>query len=131
MYLTAEIAIDQHMAHLDDLWPWNLMMGLAKRGGELAGCFADDLNMVNHPGVDEFVFLEDGPTALRIPFDSFDGIEDILQASAIIPHKAIASLRTSLRSGWRGRRDAGLVHLVGLVWLVYLVCFVHRTRETK
>jgi hypothetical protein len=25
--------MDQHMAHLDDLWPWNLMMGLAKRGG--------------------------------------------------------------------------------------------------
>jgi hypothetical protein len=28
--------------------------------------------MVNHPGVDEFVFLEDLPTALRIPFDPFD-----------------------------------------------------------
>jgi len=97
--VNAEIVMDQHMAHLDDLWPWNLMMGLAKRGGELAGCFADDLNMVNHPGVDEFVFLEHAPTALRIPFDSFDGIEDILQASTIIPHKAIASLRTSFRSG--------------------------------
>ena len=105
MYLMAEIAIDQHMAHFDDLWPWNLMMGLAKRGGELAGCFADDLNMVNHPGVDEFVFFEDGPTALRIPLNPFDGIEDILQASAIIPHKAIASLRTSLRSGWRSPRS--------------------------
>ena len=74
-------------------------------GGELAGCFADDLDMVNHPGVDEFVFLENGPTALRIPLDPLDGIEDILQASAIIPHKAIASLRTSLRSGWRSPRS--------------------------
>jgi hypothetical protein len=31
--VNAEIVMDQHMAHLDDLWPWNLMMGLAKRGG--------------------------------------------------------------------------------------------------
>jgi hypothetical protein len=103
--VNAEIVMDQHMAHFDNLWPWDLMMGLATRGGELAGCFADDLDMVNHPGVDEFVFLENGPTTLRIPLNPLDGIEDILQASAIIPHKAIASLRTSLRSGWRSPRS--------------------------
>jgi len=80
--VNAEIVMDQHMAHLDDLWPRDLMMGLAKRGGEFAGCFADDLDMMNHPGVDEFVFLEDRPTALRIPLNPLDGIEDILQASA-------------------------------------------------
>lgn len=49
-------------------------MGLAKRGTELAGCFADNLDMVNHPGMNEFVFLEDKPTSLRIPFDPLDGI---------------------------------------------------------
>lgn len=54
---------------------------------------------MNHPGVDELVFLENPPTALCIPFDPLDGIEHILQASTIIPHKAIASLRTSFRSG--------------------------------
>jgi hypothetical protein len=30
--VNAEIVMDQHMAHLDDLWPGDLMMGLAKRG---------------------------------------------------------------------------------------------------
>ena len=34
------------------------------------------------------------------------------------------------RTGTPTRRDAGMVHLVGLVCLVYLVCFVHRTKET-
>jgi len=86
------------MTHFDDLWPRDLLMGLAKRRAELAGCFTDNLDMVNHLSVDELVFLENPPTALRIPFDPLDGIEDILQASAIIPHKAIASLRTSFRS---------------------------------
>ena len=61
--------------------------------------------MVNHPGVDEFIVLEWTPTALGIPLNPLDGIEDILQTSAIIPHKAIASLRTSLRSGWRSPRS--------------------------
>ena len=27
--------MDQYMAHLDDLWPGDLMMGLAKRGVSL------------------------------------------------------------------------------------------------
>ena len=92
-------------AHFDDLWPGNLLVGLAKCRAELTGCFADNLDMVNHPGMNEFVFLEDGPTSLRIPFDPLDGIKDILQASAIIPHKAIASLRTSFRIGWRSPRS--------------------------
>lgn len=95
----AKIVMNQYMAHFDDLWPGNLLVGLAKCRAELTGCFADNLDVVNHPDMNEFVFLEDGPAPLRIPFDPLDGIEDILQASAIIPHKAIASLRTSFRSG--------------------------------
>ena len=74
-------------------------MGLAKGGREFTGCLADDLDAVNHPGVDEFIVLENPPTTLGISVDPLDGIEDILQADAIIPHKAIASLRTSFRSG--------------------------------
>jgi len=31
--VNAEIVMDQHMAHLDNLWPGDLLMGLAKRGG--------------------------------------------------------------------------------------------------
>ena len=72
--VNAEIVMDQHMAHLDNLWPGDLLMGLAKRGGELAGCFANDLDMVNHPGVNEFVFLEHGPTVLCMPLNPLDGI---------------------------------------------------------
>jgi hypothetical protein len=55
----AEIVMNQHMAHFDDLGPGNLLMGLAKCGAELTGCFADNLDMVDHPGMNEFVFLED------------------------------------------------------------------------
>jgi len=75
--VNTEIVMDQHMAHFDNLQPGNLLVGFAKRGGELAGSFTDDLDVMNHPGVDEFVFLENRPTALLISLDSLDGIEDI------------------------------------------------------
>jgi len=93
------------MAHFDDLLPGDMLMGLAKSWSGLTGCLADDLNVMNHPGVDEFVFLKYAPTALRILLNPFDGIKNILRASAIIPHKAIASFRTSLLSGWRRPRS--------------------------
>ena len=76
--VNAEIVMNQHMAHFDDLWPGNLLVGLAKCSAELTGCFADNFDMVNHPGMNEFVFLEDGPTSLRIPFNPLDGIENVL-----------------------------------------------------
>ncbi len=76
--VNAELVMNQHMAHFDDLWPGNLLVGLAKCSTELAGCFADNLDMVNHPGMNEFVFLEDGPTSLRIPFNPLDGIENVM-----------------------------------------------------
>ena len=56
--VNAELVMDQHMAHFDDLWPRDLLMGLAKGGSELTCCLADDLDVVNHPGVDEFIILE-------------------------------------------------------------------------
>ena len=103
--VNAEIVMDQHMAHLDDLQPGDLPMGLAKRWRELAGCLTDDLDVVNHPGVDEFIVLECTPTSLCLPFNPLSGIEDIPQASTIFPHKAIASLRTFLRTGGRSPRS--------------------------
>ena len=103
--VNAEIVMDQHMAHFDDLWPRDLLMGLAKGGRELTCCFADDLDVVNHPGVDEFIILECTPPSLRISFNPLSGIEDIPQASTIFPHKAIASLRTSFRTGGRSPRS--------------------------
>lgn len=66
------------MAHFEDLRLGNLLMGIAKRGAELTSCFADNLDMVNHPGMNEFVSLEDGPISLRIPFDPIDGIENFV-----------------------------------------------------
>lgn len=35
--VNAEIVMHQHMAHFDDLWPGNLLMGLAKRDRETKG----------------------------------------------------------------------------------------------
>jgi hypothetical protein len=88
--VNAEIVMDQHMAHFDDLWPRNLLMGLAKGGSELACCLADDLDVVNHPGVDEFIVLECTPTALRIPFNP-------LAASRISRRRPRSSLIRQLR----------------------------------
>ncbi len=44
--VNAEIVMHQHMAHFDDLWSGNLLMNLTKRGAELIGCFADNVDMV-------------------------------------------------------------------------------------
>lgn len=103
--VNAELVMDQHMAHFDDLWPRDLLMGLAKGGSELTCCLADDLDVVNHPGVDEFIILECTPPSPRISLNPHSGIEDIPQSSAIFPHKAIASLRTSFQTGGRSPRS--------------------------
>ena len=103
--VNAEIVMNQHMAHLDDQWPGDLLMGLEKGWSELTCCLADDLDVVNHPGVDEFIVLECTPISLCLPFNPISGIEDIPQGSTIFPHKAIASLRTFLRTGGRSPRS--------------------------
>ena len=53
-------------------------MSFSKCGGQFAGCLADDLDVVNHPGVDEFILLEDAPTSLGIPLNVLDRIQDVL-----------------------------------------------------
>jgi hypothetical protein len=103
--IDSEIVMNQDMAHLDNLGPRYLVMCSAERRGELAGCFADDLNVMNHPGVDQFVFLEDVLASLCIPFDTFNRVDYVLKALAIIPHKAIASFNTCFRIGGRSPRS--------------------------
>ena len=76
----------------------NVVMGFSKGGGELAGGFADDLNVVNHPRVDEFVFFECSTTLFGVSFYALDGIENVLEALMVVPHRAMASLRTCLRT---------------------------------
>ena len=47
--VNAEIVVDQDMAHFDDLRPGYVLVGFPKGRGKLAGCFADDLDVVDHP----------------------------------------------------------------------------------
>ena len=76
--IDTEIVVDQYVTHFDDLRPGGLRLGTAEYGSELAGGFFNDLDMVNHPGVDEFVLLEDAPPAFRVPLDSDYGVKDVL-----------------------------------------------------
>lgn len=103
--IDSEIVMNQDMAHFDNLGPRYAVMRFAEGRGELAGCFANDLNVVNHPCVDQFVFLEDAPATLRIAFDPFNRVDNVLNALAIIPHKVIASFNTCFRTGGRSPRS--------------------------
>ena len=87
------------MAHFDDLGPGYVVVAFSKGRGELAGCFADDLEVMDHPCMNEFVFFKCSTASLYIPFNPLNGINDILQAPPIIPYRLIASFKTSLRRG--------------------------------
>lgn len=100
--------MDQDIAHLDDLRPWDILIGFAESGRKFACRFTDDLDVMNDPGVDEFVFFERATTSLGIPFDLSDGIEDVTEALTVIPHSGMVSLKICLRT--RGRSPALLLH---------------------
>ena len=78
--VNAEIVMDQDVAHFDDLGPGYVLVGFPKGRGELAGCFADDLDVMDHPGMDEFVCFKCPTAPLHIPFNPLNGINNILQA---------------------------------------------------
>ena len=71
--VNAKIVVDQDVAHFDDLWLGYVLVGFPKGGGELAGCFADDLDVMDHPGMDEFVFFKCLTASLHIPFNPLNG----------------------------------------------------------
>jgi len=83
--VNSEIIVDQDVPHFDDLRLWNFRMGFAEGLGELAGCLADYLNVVDDPVLDQFVALEGFSPALGVAFDSFDRLEDIAQTDTVIP----------------------------------------------
>ena len=82
--------------------------GSCKVGVALLAVFADRLDMMNHPGVDEFVFFDARRPASRTARSAFDrGIEDIMQASAIIPgvrRSRLAGLPSEHAGGVRALR---------------------------
>jgi hypothetical protein len=100
-----EIVMNQDMPHGDDLSPRDVRVSLAKCGGQFTGCLTDDLDVMNHSGMNEFVFFERAATSLGIPFDVLDRLQDLLLTVAIIPHKATASLSTSFRTTRRSQRS--------------------------
>lgn len=103
--IDSEIIMHQDMAYLDDLGPRYLVMGFSKGGGKLTGSFTNDLNVVNHPRMDEFVFFECAPTPFGVSFYPLGGIENVVEALAVIPPRAMASLRTCLRTDGRSPRS--------------------------
>jgi hypothetical protein len=50
---------------------------IARVLGESAGGLADDLEMVNHPHLDQFVVVEGCAPFAGMALDAFDGFEDV------------------------------------------------------
>lgn len=72
--INPKVVVDQDMTHLNDLWPWDVLMAFTEGRREFAGSFTNNLNVMNHPGVDEFVFFERATAPFSISLDLFDGI---------------------------------------------------------
>jgi hypothetical protein len=51
-----EIIVNNNVSHPGDLRPRNLWVKRSKLARELACGLADDLDIVNNPGLDQFVF---------------------------------------------------------------------------
>ena len=86
-----EVAVDERVAHRDNLPPRCQRIFLAKILGNARHRLADDLDVVQALRADQFVAVEALATWTRLPLDGGDGLEDVPKPVGILPHKTTAS----------------------------------------
>jgi hypothetical protein len=59
--------------------------------GETACSLTDDLQVMDNPGLDQLVGLEDLTTACGVAANPFDGFEDVEQPVLVAPHSGRTS----------------------------------------
>ena len=67
---------------------------------------SDDLQMMNEPGLDQFIVLKGTPAFCRVPFDELNRFQHVHQARAAVSHRGMASWSTLSRT--RGLRPRSL-----------------------
>src|SRR2546422_10913467 len=89
--------MDDDVAQTNDLFPRHFCVLLFKVLRDISGCFADDLEMVNDPILDQLI--SDIPVAsLRSVFlNSINTLENVEQPLLIPIHSGIASLSARAR----------------------------------
>ena len=98
----AKVIMDQNVTHGHDFSPWDLRMCGLDGVGEAAGCLSDNLNVVDGPGLEQFIAYKCCASSGRVMFDPFDGFQDVQETLAVTPHNETVSRRIASRT--RGRR---------------------------
>jgi len=80
-------------------------MQAPKLFGEAAARLANNLEVMQNPYTDQFLFVERLPAAARVFFNLLDGIPDVFEAKAVVPHSGTASRRTVARTRLRKPRE--------------------------
>ncbi len=74
-------------------------MHVMKVSSQLGCSFADHLQVMNDPDLDEFILLKGFSPSDSVPFNASDGVQDIPKPLLWISHSGTASRKTRSRIG--------------------------------
>jgi hypothetical protein len=71
-----EVAMHEHVAHPNDLRPWDVGCERLQLWRETPGGFTNDLQVPEKPALQQFVALQGGLAAAQVPLDRGNGFQN-------------------------------------------------------
>src|SRR5919106_4934007 len=97
LHVDLEVPVNQNVPHGDDLCPGNALGPAASLLGQRPSGLAEDLKVVNDPGLGQLIGSERLP-ARRVSADTRERLQDVGQAIPISPHRGTTSTEMRSRS---------------------------------
>src|ERR1019366_2453927 len=100
----AEVVVYENVPHRGYLGPGNVRMRASDLIRQASDRFANDLEVMKDPGLNQFVAIECRSATARILLDAFDRLQDVFEALPVPPQSGMASFRTRSRIRERSPR---------------------------
>src|ERR1035437_645807 len=97
-HFDSKVPVDEDIAPANRLGPYLLRMQLPELHRQPTGGLAEDEEIVNDPGLHQFVLLERSTPPRGVLLDMLNGFQNVLKTGAIVPHSTTASARTLSRT---------------------------------
>src|ERR1019366_4250882 len=100
----AEVVVYENVPHRGYLGPGNVRMRASDLIRQASDRFANDLEVMKDPGLNQFVAIECRSATARILLDAFDRLQDVFEALPVPPQSGMASFRPRSRIRERSPR---------------------------
>ena len=100
----AEVVVYENVPHRGYLGSRNVRMRASDLIRESSDRFANDLEVMKDPGLDQFIAIECRSATARILLDALDRLQDVFEALPVPPQSGMASFRTRSRIRERSPR---------------------------